>query len=216
MKRQIRIIILVMVVCVIAAYLMVRCCVSPPELQTSVITTDPPIIVPTMPSCCTTIAQTTEATTTVMTEAETTVTEIETESTTMEMDKLYHDIPLSADIQLYTFAVCESYGINPTVIFAMMKVESQYILDAVGDDGEAIGILQVHPRWHQERADELNVSIYDPKGNILVAIDLLSELLDKYGDYGLAVTAYNRGTASEISAYGEKVLNIAYEIENQN
>jgi hypothetical protein len=205
----------VMVVCAIAAYLLVRCCVLPPEPQIKAITTDPPIIVPTMPSCCTTTVKTEEMTT----EAETTVvttTTVETEPPTIAVEALDYDVPLSVELHLYTLAVCEAYGISPSIIFAMMEVESYYTLDAVGDNGEAIGILQVQPRYHQERADELNVSIYDPKGNILVAIDLLAELLDKYGDYGLAVTAYNRGSTNQVSEYGEKVLSIAYTIENKN
>lgn len=210
MKKQIVHIILAMIVCAIAAYFMVQCCAPPSAPQSEVITTDPPIIVPTMPSCCTTTIQTEEITT----EATTTI--IETEAATTTVEALYYDIPLPEELQIYTIEVCDEYNINPLVIFAMMEVESIYTIDIIGDNGNAVGILQIQPRFHQGRADELNVSIYDVEGNILVAVDLLAELLDKYGDYGLAITAYNRGTASEISEYGKKVLRIASTIEIKN
>ena len=210
MKKQIVHIILAMIVCAIAAYFMVQCCAPPSAPQSEVITTDPPIIVPTMPSCCTTTIQTEEITT----EAITTIMETEAATTTVEV--LYYDIPLPEELQIYTVEVCDKYDVNPLVIFAMMEVESIYTIDIIGDNGNAVGILQIQPRFHQGRADELNVSIYNVEGNILVAVDLLAELLDKYGDYGLAITAYNRGTASEVSEYGKKVLRIASTIEIKN
>lgn len=211
MRRQIMKIILVMMVCAIAAYLMVRCCVSRPTSQIEAITTDPPIIVPMMPSCCTKEVSTEEITTETTTEAETT-----TEVMTTTVEELYYDIPLPEYLQTYTIEVCREYNINPLVIFAMMEVESLYTIDIIGDNGNAVGILQVHPRWHQERANKLKANLYDVEGNILVAVDLLAELLDKYDNYGLAITAYNRGTASEISEYGKKVLKIASTIEIKN
>ena len=217
MKRPIMRVIAAIAVCATAAYLLVRCCILPSEPNIEVITTDPPIVVPTTLNEQTTMV-TTDETTVAITETWTNTTETtipENEPPTISVEALDYDVPLSAELHLYTLAVCEAYGISPSIIFAMMEVESYYTVDAVGDDGEAIGILQVQPRYHQGRADELNVSIYEPKGNILVAIDLLSELLDKYGDYGLALTAYNRGTTNHVSEYGEKVLRIAYEIENK-
>lgn len=204
-------IIITILICVSLAYLWTRCYATP----TDVITSDAPIATlaslgrdtPMMPiKHIVTAAETTIEETTLVT--------TEVEATTIQTS--YYDIPLPEYLQTYTIEVCREYNINPLIIFAMMEVESLYTIDIIGDNGNAVGILQIHPRWHQERANKLNVSIYEVEGNILVAVDLLTELLHKYGNYGLAITAYNRGTASEISEYGKKVLKIASTIEIKN
>lgn len=204
MKRLVLLITLIIAVCALATYLMIRRGEAPPtSLDTTA--TDPPIIVPiTSPPT----EPPTEPLTEPMTEP---VTELVTEPAT-EFVKAYN-IPLSAELQAYTIGVCREYEIDHLIVFAMMEAESLYSVDIIGDYGNAVGILQIQPRYHQARADKLGVSIYEVKGNILVAVDLLAELLDKYGSYDLAVTAYNRGSATEISAYGIKVLNIASTIE---
>ena len=202
MKRLILFMVLIITVCATAVYLLVNRDETPPASDT--IITDASTVIPTTSPPTEPIIEATDLITDPITEP---VTEPVT-----EFVKTY-DIPLSAELQAYTISVCREYEIDHLIVFAMMEAESLYTIDIVGDNGNAIGILQVQPRYHQARADKLGVSIYDVKGNILVAIDLLNELLDKYGDYGLAVTAYNRGTATEISAYGTKVLNIASTIE---
>lgn len=104
-------------------------------------------------------------------------------------------VPLDDEIHNFTVNLCENHHINPAIIFAMMDVESDYNARAVGDYGQAFGLLQVQPQWHGERINRLECwDLYDPKNNVTVAVDYLVELLEKYdGNIEMALVAYNRG-----------------------
>ena len=106
-----------------------------------------------------------------------------------------YPVPLDEEVQAFVVDVCEEHHIDPAIVFAMMDVESDYDTHAVGDRGQAFGLLQVQPRWHGERINRLKCwDLYDPQNNVAVAVDYLDELLDKYeGDIEMALTAYNRG-----------------------
>lgn len=129
-----------------------------------------------------------------------------------------YDVPLGAELQLVIAAECESKGVDPAVMFALIQRESYFTADAIGDNGNSFGLCQIQPKWHSERMERLGVTdLLDPVSNVRVAVDLLNELLDRYeGDYGKALTAYNtgkyRGTVTE---YANAVLDIAEELKGE-
>ena len=87
----------------------------------------------------------------------------------------------------------EKYGICPELIQAIVEKESNYNENAVSSHG-AIGLMQVIPRWNQDRMDRLGVKdLTDPYQNILCGTDLISELADKYEDLYLVLMCYNQG-----------------------
>ena len=87
----------------------------------------------------------------------------------------------------------EKYGICPELIQAIVEKESNYNENAVSSHG-AIGLMQVIPRWNQDRMDRLGVTdLTDPYQNILCGTDLISELADKYEDLYLVLMCYNQG-----------------------
>lgn len=106
-----------------------------------------------------------------------------------------YPVPLDDEVRALTVDICSEYHIDPAIVFAMMDVESDYNANAMGDRGQAFGLLQVQPRWHGDRINRLECwDLYDPENNVTVAVDYLSELLDKYdGNIEMALTAYNRG-----------------------
>lgn len=123
--------------------------------------------------------------------------------------KSFDTVPLSAEFQNFVFNKAEDIGIDPAVIFGMMYHESRFDTDAVGDDGRAIGILQVRVDVHGERIERLGCSdMTDPYECVTVALDYLSYLLQKYGgDVAAALTAYNRGHYNgAVSRYAELVI----------
>lgn len=156
---------------------------------------------------------TTEEATEVMTEP----TEIETTVTeppvTEEAITLYN-VPLDKDLQLHIIETAESYGIDPAIIFAMAYRESSYNPSAMGDNGNSYGLLQVQLRFHRERMQKLGCTdLLDPYQNVTVAVDFLCELLNKYGDMGKALTAYNRGHyAGTVTQYAKTVMTKAEEL----
>lgn len=120
-----------------------------------------------------------------------------------------YDVPLEDELQLYIVRLCEEHHIDPAVVMGMAQRESQFTADAIGDGGDALGMWQVQPRWHQDRMDKLGATdLLDPYQCVTVAVDFLSELLDIYdGDIEKALTAYNQGSYKGIvSNYAKTVI----------
>ncbi|MDY5929238.1 MAG: lytic transglycosylase domain-containing protein [Candidatus Onthovivens sp.] len=119
---------------------------------------------------------------------------------------IYYDIPLSKELQDYTRKICEKYGnLDETLVYALIKQESNFRVKALGDNGKSKGLMQIQEIWHKERMKKLGVdSLMTAKGNIRVGVDILSEKIDKYNDLGKALTAYNAGDGGAYKYYFSK------------
>ena len=119
---------------------------------------------------------------------------------------IYYDIPLSKELQDYTRKICEEYGnVDETLVYALIKQESNFRVKALGDNGKSKGLMQIQEMWHKKRMKKLGVdSLMTAKGNIRVGIDILSEKIDKYNDLGKALTAYNAGDGGAYKYYFSK------------
>ena len=128
-----------------------------------------------------------------------------TKETTTEK-VIYYDIPLSKELQDYTRKICEKYGnVDETLVYALIKQESNFRVKALGDNGKSKGLMQIQEMWHKKRMKKLGVdSLMTAKGNIRVGIDILSEKIDKYDDLGKALTAYNAGDGGAYKYYFSK------------
>ena len=129
---------------------------------------------------------------------------------------ILYDVPLGEQLQLYIIAECEKRGIDPAVVVAIIQRESRYTANAIGDNGNSIGLCQIQPRWHSDRMERLGVTdLLDPVSNVRVAIDYLDELLDRYDvDYAKALVAYNQGSfKGTVTEYANAVLDIAEELK---
>lgn len=128
-----------------------------------------------------------------------------TKETTTEK-VIYYDIPLSRELQDYTRKICEKYGnVDETLVYALIKQESNFRVKALGDNGKSKGLMQIQEMWHKKRMKKLGVdSLMTAKGNIRVGIDILSEKIDKYDDLGKALTAYNAGDGGAYKYYFSK------------
>lgn len=134
-----------------------------------------------------------------------------------------YDVPLSDDLQLYISRLCDQYGVDMSLVLAIIGQESNYRPDAVGDNGNSLGLMQIQPRWHQSRMDKLGVTdLLDPYQNVTVGIDLLAELISENKGMEWAVTAYNAGadtadynkTIGTRTEYTESVMMLREMIEN--
>ena len=146
-----------------------------------------------------------------------TVTTVITTTTTTAAPKLhyYTQVPLDKELQNYIINQCHAKGIAPAIVMAMIRHESNYDPNDMGDGGRAYGLMQIHPRWHSERMQRLGCTeLLDPYHNVTVGIDYLAELYSKYGDIAKALVAYNQGSyKGTVTQYAKAVLNTANAME---
>ncbi len=107
----------------------------------------------------------------------------------------YYDIPLSKDLQLYTYNKCVDYGIpeHYELVLAMMWQESNYTADLISSTDD-YGIMQINSCNHSWLVDLLGPTDFlDASDNINAGIHVISKLLIKYGDVHKALMSYNMG-----------------------
>lgn len=108
--------------------------------------------------------------------------------------KTNHNNPL--DTHLYQIA--HQYGVNPLLIKAIIKVESNYQANARSPKG-ALGLMQVLPTTAAQYG---NYNLFNPKDNITVGTRHFAYLMNKYqGQVHLALAAYNAGEGN-VAKYG--------------
>ena len=138
-----------------------------------------------------------------------------------EPERVYYDVPLSEDLQDHIFNLCDEKGIEYRVAMALIHTESRFDATCVGDSGNSLGLMQIQPRWHYERMEQLGCNdLLDPYQNVTVGLDLFSDLLEEYGEIEYALMAYNGGEAYAdsmiesglISDYAYSVISYADEL----
>lgn len=116
--------------------------------------------------------------------------------------------------------VATRHGVQPDLLRAVCLVESSWRADAIGDDGESIGLCQVQidtglmlqgRQWKPgasvaERRAAMHAMLLSPQINIHLAAKLLRQHLDRFGgDETLALIAYNGGPNHKLIRYVLKV-----------
>jgi len=137
----------------------------------------------------------------------------------VEVDPPY-PVPLDAELQSYIVQLCEQYQIEPELVLAVIEHESDFNAAASGDNGNSHGLMQIQPRWHQERMARLECSdLFDPWQNVTVGVDILAELLAEHETVSMALMVYNAGLSGAnaywfshgiySNEYSQSVLSIA-------
>lgn len=148
---------------------------------------------------------------------------------------VYYEIPeeyqnaggyFPEDVQKYAYFVCKQYGVRYDLLIALIERESGYVFDKVGDDGHSIGYTQIYEEHHTDRMERLNCDdLTNPYQNILVAVDYLAELYEKYRTWQDTLTAYNYGARGAyrhlwskgiyVYPYNEGIMRRMKEIEEE-
>lgn len=93
-----------------------------------------------------------------------------------------------------------SYGLEPTLVAAIIKTESDYRPDVVSE-ANARGLMQLTPETADWCAKQLKIDydtqkLNDPEYNIHLGSFYLSYLIAKYQNQDLAIAAYNAGAVN--------------------
>ncbi len=91
----------------------------------------------------------------------------------------------------------QEYKVPSSVIYAVMKSESNFKPDAVSNAG-AVGLMQIMPDtflWLTKlsKADYAAQEIYEPQANLHLGVFYLSWLYERFNDWELVYAAYNAG-----------------------
>lgn len=137
-----------------------------------------------------------------------------------------YPVDLDADLQRYIIETCKEYQINPSIVIAMCFYESSFNADAIGDNGESMGLMGISPRWCWPEMDKLNCpDMRDPYQNVTVGIDILAQKMAKYdGNPEMALMSYNAGDAGAhrlwfdkgiySTTYSSNIMNMSFALDN--
>ena len=119
------------------------------------------------------------------------------QNTNRNTQKLYNSIPLSARFQNWIDKKCNEYGISTNVVMGVIATESNFSISAIGDAGEAFGLMQVQKKWHRSRMNKVGaVDLLNCYDNVHVGIDFLAELYRANNkNWHKTLMAYNGGQA---------------------
>ncbi len=134
------------------------------------------------------------------------------------------DLSLVKEVDSFVEKTCAYHEFaDPYVVRGMIFIESGYDPDKVSPHG-CVGLMQVSPTYHTERAERLGVTnLSDIYGNLVVGIDYFDELIKTCGSVELALMYYNMGPSAAQKTwdtvgetmYVRKVLAKANEFRNE-
>lgn len=106
-----------------------------------------------------------------------------------------YDIPLTKELQEYTFNLCQENNLDYEFTLAVMDQESDYREKVISKTND-YGIMQINKANHEWLKEELGIDDFlDAEQNILAGVKMLSDLIAKYEDPHKALMAYNSGEA---------------------
>lgn len=103
-------------------------------------------------------------------------------------------------IESYIEDICSVYDMDSYFVKSIVQQESEYKPDA--ENGDCKGLMQVSKRWHKDRAERLGITdFFDPRSNILLGVDYLSELFKEYKDPKLVLMLYSMNNNDALRLY---------------
>lgn len=147
------------------------------------------------------------------------ITALRTDAQTKNTKEItFQPLPEDMDIKLQekVFAICKEEGVSFPLVMAIIKNESNFAPDTIGEDGDS-GLMQVVPKWHEKRMEKMGITdIMEPIQNVRVGVNYLAECLKNHpGNTTIALIAYNMGEerARELEAQGAYESKYSTEIE---
>ena len=128
----------------------------------------------------------------------------------IELSEFYiPEIPLSQELQAYTYQQCQEKQVSYELVLAMMYHESNYDPSAVRyyEDGSSdSGIMQINSINSQSLYELYGITdLQDPYENILAGVSIISGFVHQYGEHD-GLMAYNMG----VGGYQNAIANGTY------
>jgi soluble lytic murein transglycosylase-like protein len=109
----------------------------------------------------------------------------------VEIKPPLYDIPLSYDLQEFTYEYSIEQGVDPVMVLAIMDCESEFQEDKVSPYGD-YGIMQINECNHKYITDSLGeIDFLDAKQNIKAGIFFLSGICKNNTDPNKILMVYN-------------------------
>jgi hypothetical protein len=150
-----------------------------------------------------------------------TIDELSSGSVVAPRCKIYASIPLSEELQQYTYEQCvvNNCADYYETVLALMWQESNFNPVAVSSTGD-YGIMQINTINHSRLSQALGISNFlDAKQNIAGGIYILSDLIKKYDSENLVLMAYNMGEGGAAAQWEKGIYSSSYSnniIEKKN
>lgn len=127
----------------------------------------------------------------------------------METVRVY-DIPLSEELQAYTFELCQEKNVDYEMVLALMKVESNFNPNLVSQTND-YGIMQINAVNHGWLREQLGITDFlDAKQSILSGVTMMGNLRAKYDEPHKILMAYNMGEGGARTKWQQNVYTSRY------
>jgi len=128
---------------------------------------------------------------------------------------ILYNIPLSDGDQLLTREISNQFGIDYELLLAIIKTESEFNQNDIGDNGNSLGIMQIQPKWWESNFNAYECKDwFDIRDNVTVGCSILQYLYQHYGETVLVLNAYNSNNPNNFNGYSDRVLSNLVEIHN--
>lgn len=150
-----------------------------------------------------------------------TIDELNADSNTAPRCKVYESIPLSEELQRYTYKQCVDNNCVDyyETVLALMWQESNFNPATVSSTGD-YGIMQINTINHSRLSQALGINNFlDAKQNIAGGVYILSDLIKKYDSENLVLMAYNMGEGGAAAQWEKGIYSSSYSnniIEKKN
>lgn len=120
------------------------------------------------------------------------------------------DCPMDRETQEFTYYLTEGYGIDFTLVMAIIENESYFDPEVISET-EDYGLMQINKINHEWFGEHLGITDFlDAKQNIRAGVYVLRKLFEKYSDVNMVLMAYNMGEEGAKRLWNDGIYNTRY------
>ena len=120
------------------------------------------------------------------------------------------DCGLDEETQEFVFYLCEGYGLDWTLVMALMRHESEFVADVISKSND-YGLMQINTMNHEWLRDTLGITDFlDKEQNIRAGVFVLRKLFEQYTDTNMVLMAYNMGEPGASRLWEQGIYSTLY------